>query len=93
MNDIMLVIRTFLEFCWSLITTTTIPGTEFTVAQLMFALAFFGIGLRVLTAMIGVHFPMIPNTNDRPSRIISRTYGSRGSKNVKISPQRRGDDR
>ena len=93
MMDLLMCIQVFFEGAWGFITGVTIPGTDFTVAQLMFALAFFGIGLRILGAMIGVRFPSIPNTNDSASRILGRSYGAAGSNRVKISKERRGDDR
>lgn len=93
MTDLLMCMQVLFEGAWGFITGVTVPGTDFTIAQLMFALAFFGIGLRILGAMIGVRFPSIPNTNDSASRALGKSYGASGSGKVKISKERSGDER
>lgn len=93
MSDILLIIRTIFEGAWNFITDITIPGTDFTVAQVLVALALFGLGLRILSAMIGVSFPEGRPVSFEMFRIKSQKYKALGSSKAIISQERRGDDR
>lgn len=72
----------FLSSTWVFFTDITLPGTELTLAALFTGLLFISIAFRLLSLILGFN---VGTPSD--------SYGSRRSKNVKISDKRKHDDK
>lgn len=84
-NDLMIGISSFLTNSWRFFTDTTIPGTNITFAVLALGLALVPVGFQFLSIMTG--------HNIGETGVSGSMYGSRGSKDAKISDKRKNDVR
>ena len=83
-NDLIMGIKSLFDNAWSFFTSTTVPGTNMTMATLCIGLAVIPIGFRVLSVIIGFN---VGEPNDTAG------YGTRSSKKTKISDERKNDVR
>ena len=88
MSDIMLGIRALLDNSWHLLMNTYIPGTRIAFGVFFVGLTLIGIGFRFLSLALGHNIGEVGGFDG-----VSASYGSRGSKNPKVSAERKNDVR
>lgn len=84
-NDLITAISTFLSNGWRLFTETKIPSTDIPFSVLFIGLAIIPVGFQFLSIMVG--------HNIGETGVTGSDYGSRGSRNAKISNERKNDTR
>lgn len=84
-DNLMSAVSAFLSNAWRFFTETKIPDTEIPFSVLFIGLALVPIGFRFLSIMVG--------HNIGETGVTGSDYGSRGSKNAKISDERKNDSR
>lgn len=84
MSDLLNCIETFLSGAWKFFTKIDVPGLGFSFAVLLVGLAIIPISLSFLSLVLG--FP-VGNISDAES------FGSRGTRNPKVSSARKNDVR
>ena len=82
MTDILLIGETVIRVGWEFFTKTYIPGLDISVAQLSIGVLLISICITLVGQALDISFGSS-----------GQGYGSRGSKKVKVSKERRGDDR
>lgn len=82
MNDLLDLCIWFLSSAWGFFTGITIPGTQVTLAVVSVGVLLISVAFHLLSLVIGFS---VGGTGD--------SYGSRRSKNVKISDKRKHDDK
>lgn len=53
-SDFIQIIQTFPALIWSLLTSFTIPGLNFTPATMMFGILSFGVAIKFVTGIIDI---------------------------------------
>ena len=84
MSNLLNCIETFLSGAWKFFTKIDVPGLGFSFAVLLVGLAIIPISLSFLSLVLG--FP-VGNISDAES------FGSRGTRNPKVSSARKNDVR
>lgn len=81
MSDLVAGISAWFSMTWNVFTSATVPGLDISFATLSISLLLISGGFTVLGIVLNRDFSS------------GQSYGSSGSKKIKVSKERRGDTR
>lgn len=84
MNELLDLCVWYMSSIWSFFTDINVPGTDLSIASIFVGILFISIAFGILSLVVG--FPIGATS-------VTQSYGSKGSKKVKVSDVRKNDDK